>query len=89
MFGPDDCLLVGVSEDEPDGSMRIYLGARYTHLHTHLSDPTEKENVRRIWNNGHNADHIFTNVPLDKRCTCPELDAVQAEQAEQPESENS
>lgn len=71
VFGPDACLLVGVGPDEADGSMRVYLDARWRGLHTHVSDPEGKAQVRRAWAGGYRS-HTFVAVPHEHRCNCPE-----------------
>lgn len=41
-------LLVGV-EDDPDGGIRAYLGARYKRIYVHVTDPEAVEQFRRAW----------------------------------------
>ncbi len=62
---PDGVLVTGV-EDEPDG-LRVYIGGRWTGLHTHVSDPDTITQVRAAWATG---QHVTTVVPREARCTC-------------------
>jgi hypothetical protein len=64
-------LLVGVSENlDPDGSLRIYVGARYTGIHTHTAEPEDIEKIRRAWSGARG--HQFIEVRTENLCNCPE-----------------
>ena len=68
MFAPDDRLLVGLEEDDNDGSLRVYLGVRYTDIHTHVDDPDAKDRLRHAWAAG---PHTIVTVPAAALCNCP------------------
>jgi hypothetical protein len=72
LFNPQARLLVGVSDRlDADGSLRIYLNARYTGLHTHCSDSEGIERVRAAWAGGA-MGHQSVIVADDALCDCPE-----------------
>jgi hypothetical protein len=63
------CLIVGV-EDDPDGSLRVYLGARWKGIHVHVDDETARAEIRRAWGDPLSA-HVFTaRPPADALCQC-------------------
>lgn len=64
---PDAALIVGV-EDDADGSLRVYLYARWKGIHTHVDDEAAKDAARRAWNSG---GHVVTRVPRTALCDCP------------------
>ncbi len=66
MLHPDGCLIVGV-EDEPGGSMRVYLNARWTGVHTHVDDPVAQDEIRGAWGSNR---HVLTIVPRAAQCDC-------------------
>jgi hypothetical protein len=47
----DVTLLTGV-EDDPDGGLRVYLGARHRKLYMLVEDEDAKETFRRAWGGG-------------------------------------
>ena len=73
LFDPTYRLLVGVSEVESDGSVRVYLNARYTNLHTHVDNPDEIAKVQKAWRNP--AGHQYVRVPDEALCDCAEVGA--------------
>jgi hypothetical protein len=58
-FGHDSVMVVGV-EDGPDGSLKVYIGARYQRRYVLVDDPQGQDNVRRAWGQG---GHVFTQLP--------------------------
>jgi hypothetical protein len=52
-------LVVGV-EDDPDGSLRMYVGHRFKGIYAIVDDPAEKEKLRSAWGSG---GHLFTAIP--------------------------
>ena len=42
-------LIVGV-EDQPEGWMKVYIGARYKNIYCVVTNPEDQERVRRAWN---------------------------------------
>jgi hypothetical protein len=64
---PDHHLLVGL-EDDADGSLRVYVDARYLGIHTHVDDEAAKEEVRRGYASAH---HVTAHIPRDSLCDCP------------------
>lgn len=65
---PGDARLIVGIEDDPDGSLRVYVGARYTGIHTHVLDEEAKEDVRRAWPGW---GHLFADIPAAALCDCP------------------
>ena len=64
----DGHLIVGL-EDDPDGSLRVYLDARFRGIHTHVDNEEAKAEVRRAWSGA--MSHITTRVPDSALCDCP------------------
>lgn len=61
-------LLVGVGTDPLDGSLRVYLDARYTGRHTHVDDPDARHRIEQAWASaGH---HYLDTVPDAALCDC-------------------
>ena len=55
-------------EDDEDGSVRMYVGARIMNLHTHIDDPAAVAELRAAWAT---AKHVVVNAPLmDDLCGC-------------------
>lgn len=69
LFMPDGHLIVGL-EDDPDGSLRVYLDHRATGIHTHVANEPAKAEVRSAWAGSH-MGHLTTRVPKDALCDCP------------------
>jgi hypothetical protein len=64
-------LLVGTDTDPDDGSLRVYVNARYTGIHTHI--PAGSEDAQRF-RNGFGSGHAYADIPDDALCDChPEL----------------
>lgn len=63
----DGHLVVGI-EDDPDGSLRVYLDMRSRGIHTHVDDEDAKAEVRSAWANA--MSHITTRVPNDALRDC-------------------
>jgi hypothetical protein len=59
LFTGDTTILVGV-EDDPDGGLRCYVGARYRGLYVIVDDPKEMERVQHAWAGG---GHVLMPVP--------------------------
>ena len=60
--------LVGL-EDDPEGGVRVYFGARHLNLHSHIDDPEVIDQLRREWGN------VMTHVliptpPREAWCGC-------------------
>lgn len=66
---PGAILWVGI-EDDDDGSLRLYLDARWKNLHTHVDDPEAIKDLRSAWNGGA-MGHQALRVPREAWCTCP------------------
>lgn len=67
----DTRLVVGTDTDPDDGSLRVYLGARYTGIHTHVPADAPEARQLTVWSP---MAHLFVDVPADKLCDChPEL----------------
>jgi hypothetical protein len=66
---PEGHLIVGI-EDDPDGSLRVYLDMRSTGVHTHVADESAKAEVRNAWAASF-MGHLTTRVPQKALCTCP------------------
>ena len=62
-------LLVGLEDDE-DGSLRVYLGRRWTGIHTHVADEDAKRELRRVWGQGR-GHALVTTPPREALCDCP------------------
>ena len=64
---PETRLLVGI-EDDPGapGGLVLYVGARYTGIHTHVP-PEGAEEVRRGYSSAH---HVFAHISQDVLCDC-------------------
>lgn len=69
---PNGHLVVGL-EDDTDGSVRVYLDHRWRGIHTHVKDAQAVERVRRAWASSYRSGHLFTTVPRDALCDCPEV----------------
>lgn len=65
----DTKLVVGLEED--DEGLRVYVGARYTGIHSHLNDEDAKKKIRNAWA-GSFMGHLFTDIPDDALCNCEE-----------------
>lgn len=65
---PNTHLITGLGEDA-DGSLRVYLDARYLGRHTHVDDEGAKAEIRRQFPG---MGHVFTDVPFEALCDCPE-----------------
>lgn len=66
MFG-QKCFVVGL-EDDDDGSVRVYVGARVMNLHTHVEDPQSVAELREAWAT---AKHVLIDAPpADALCGC-------------------
>lgn len=50
-FAQPVTLLVGVANAD-DGTLRVYLGARYRGRHLIVTDPADQEAFRRVWATG-------------------------------------
>lgn len=77
MFGailgvPGDTKLVVGLEEEKDG-LKVYVGARYLGIHSHLKDFEACTKMRRAWG-GPSMGHLFTDIPSDALCDCKEKD---------------
>ena len=64
LFG--ERLIVGI-EDDPDGSLRVYVDARHTGIHTHIDDESAKEQVRNAWAS---SVHLTAPIPREALCDC-------------------
>lgn len=64
LFTGDTTVLVGV-EDDPDGGLRCYLGARYRGLYVIVDDPEQMEKIRRAW--AYTSSHVLFPVPPPER----------------------
>jgi len=64
----DSRLIVGI-EDDTDGSLRVYVGARWKNIHTHVEDEGTKREVRNAWGGAHG--HVVADIPADALCDCP------------------
>lgn len=62
----DTRLLVGVEEDPCEGGVIAYLNARYTGLHTHVTQEGV-DAARRAWGA---AGHVWIDVPTEALCNC-------------------
>jgi hypothetical protein len=68
---PDTRLLVGLEDDPDDGSLMVFVGARYKGIHAHVTDPEQIERVRLEYGT---AGHVFADIPAAALCDChPEL----------------
>jgi hypothetical protein len=52
-------LVVGV-EDDPDGSLRMYVGRRSKGIYAIVDDPAEQDRLRSAWGSG---GHLLTAIP--------------------------
>jgi hypothetical protein len=68
LFLPDGHLIVGL-EDDPDGSLRVYVDHRSTGIHSHVIDPKAVEEIRNAWAATH-MGHLTTRIPSDALCSC-------------------
>jgi hypothetical protein len=60
--------VVGV-EDDPDGSLRMYVGHRARGIHTHVVDERDKQELRRAWANV--MGHVVVEAPpVEALCDC-------------------
>lgn len=67
---PDARLIVGIENDPPGSgapTVRIYLGARSTGVHTHVADPDAIRELQQAWAQG---GHVTTRVPKPALCVC-------------------
>lgn len=60
LFTGDTTVLVGI-EDDPDGGLRCYLGARYRGLYVIVDDPDTMERIRRAW--ADSSSHVLFPTP--------------------------
>jgi len=57
VFYPEPVTMLVGLEDEPDGSLRVYLGARYKGIYLRVPAGEESQReFRRAWNSG---GHVF------------------------------
>ena len=63
---PRERLIVGL-EDDADGSLRVYVDARWTGIHTHVDDPEVKDKLRRSWGS---STHLTSVIPDSVLCDC-------------------
>lgn len=62
---PGTCLVTGVEEnDDPPGSVRMYVHARGLGIYAIVADPRDVETLRRAWGS---AQHLYTATPPDDR----------------------
>ncbi len=57
-------LITGLA-DQPDGTLKVYVGARYRRNYVVVSDSTAQDKVRRAWGDGLSGAHMFTTLPPD------------------------
>jgi hypothetical protein len=67
MFGPAARLVVGL-EDDPDGSLRVYVAPRYSGIHSHVDDEEAKRTLRREWASVFG--HLTADIPAHALCNC-------------------
>ncbi len=57
IFGASPATLLVGLEDDTDGTLKVYLGARYKRTFVRVTEPTEQDAFRRAWGSG--SAHIW------------------------------